>query len=565
RRSQRSGVLPRISIALAVLVGVVLLGYGIARGAGWLDAVVADRPSREGKVPVPKSLVALPAFERVTREDVFDLELGDDSYFWLPKAQVERNPDWITDVSQIVGRVMARDKGAEFVFRERDFLPQGSRTGLAGGVPTGKQGFFLDAEQIPGLRLLKIGDRFDLMASLPEESANPDAEFGLLAGGIKARGGKPIPRNGVRVLVQGGQMVALTRGPSMTTQGALNFPQDDSRTGRIGNQQEQVTIAIDPAEVVPLTQALGDKLMIHCVARSGQQLEEDSSANPLAGMVAVPACARSIKAYTRITAADLAEPLTGELRQYYFQPGAVRPGWLSRVDQLLGRVVGHDIDAGYIFSESDFLPPNAVIREIRAYSKITSDDLANPLAGQYAGRVVSRDVGPGELLTESHLLPADASPGVTGGIPVGRMALSVSTDEVQGLQTLSRGDHFYLVASKTFDPSEQLGGKVQLASHLSSGQVVNTVLSEDAIVVDRQDDNVTLAVWPREVTGITKAITLETPIYSVARSGLSPVSVQSSPTRPQPFVIESDPDPLSEISLVEFYVGGKRTVRAYSK
>ena len=208
RRTKSSSRTPaKIAAAVAILFGGGLLTYGFVRAAGWLNpatAPLAQAPSREGRVPVPKSLTSLNAFDKVQRENVYNLALGDDSYFWLPQQQVEAHPEWITSVDQIVGRVLARDKRADFVFSEKDFLPEGSRTGIAGGIPRGKQGFFLEAEQIPGLRFLKNGDRFDLLASLPEESENGSPEYGLLMGGIKARGGKPIPVNGVRSLVQGG-------------------------------------------------------------------------------------------------------------------------------------------------------------------------------------------------------------------------------------------------------------------------------------------------------------------------------------------------------------------------
>src|SRR6056297_1683215 len=321
KRSGRPSPMLNLSIAVAVLGGLGLMGYATANFFGWFEpaTVAAAKPSREGMVPVPRTLVALPAFEPVRREDVYDREQGDESYFWLPQAQVEANPDWILNLSDIVGRVMARDKRADFVFSEKDFLPKGSRTGLAAGVPEGKQGFFVQASQVPGLRLLKMGDRFDLMASLPEESANAGAEYGLLMGGIKARGNKPIPLNGVRLLVQGGTVVALTDGRAMTTQGGMEFQQTDSR-GRSTNSSsnEQVAIAIDPEEVVPLTQALGAKLTIHAVARSGQKAESLDRGNELEGLVPFPAAAVELKAYARITAKDLAEPRTGEPRQYYF-------------------------------------------------------------------------------------------------------------------------------------------------------------------------------------------------------------------------------------------------------
>lgn len=572
RRSRGMSPLAKFATAVAILAAGGLLTFGGLRYFGLLNTVetpTAQAKSREGMVRVPKSLAALKAFTKVRREDIHDLALGDDSYFWLPKDVVQQNPGWILNRDEIIGRVLAHDKEADFVFQEKDFLPKGSSTGLSAGVPPDKQGFFLKAEQIPGLRLLKMGDRFDLLASLPEESQNADAEYGLLTGGIKARGGKPIPLNGVRLLVQDGQMVALTGGSKMTTQGGLEFSQPETRGRRSANQNdEQVTIAIDPSEVARLTQALGADLAIHCIARSGQSNEKLQREDPLEGMVAFPATARSVEAFSEITAADLTEPLTGELRQYYYPPEAVRDGWLPTVDQLVGRVVRRDIDAGYIFSESDFLPANAVTREIQAYTRIAADDLADPAeASEWVGRVAARALNAGEALAEKDLLPAGASPGVSGGTPAGRMALTVPSESVRGLNVLSQGDRFYVITSVPFDIKKEVGSNVQLAAYTRGAgdihqKATNTVLAEDAILVEQNDGTITIAVRGSEVAGITKALSLGLDVFSVAQSGRTiPADVEVEPTE----AITSDPNPIGEVAIVEMLIGGKRTVQAFRK
>ena len=568
RRTNRNSPLINFGIAVAVLAGLGTAGYGAAAYYGLFETrqKVVEK-SRKGMVAVPKSLVALKAFKKIEREDVYDRTLGDESYFWLPKDQVDAHPEWVIRVEDVIGRVMARDKRADFVFSDKDFLPEGSRTGLAGGVPEGKQGFFLEAEQIPGLRLLKIGDRFDLMASLPEESANAGAEYGLLVGGIKARGNKPIPLNGVRLLVQSGAMIALTNGRLMTTQGALEFNATDSR-GRPTTQQkeEQVAIAIDSEEVVPLTQALGAKLTIHAVARSGQKVENANPVNELAGLIPFPAAAVGVKAFNRISAHDLAEPLTGELRQYYFKPGATSERWIGSVSDLLGRVVRRDIDAGFIFSENDFLPPDSVIRAVKAYSRVQADDLANPAVSAFIGRVFANDLTAGQPISDKDLLPPNASPGIAGGIPAGRMAVSVSFEKIIGIGELSRGNHCDVIASTPFDLQKELGSQVQLAGGSVtslSDKAVNTVLAVNALVIDSQDNQVTLAISPNEVAGLTKSLALKTPMYSIAKSGRVDVSqaIFNAPTTE----LSSDANPFAGIAFTELIVGKSRNLSAFRK
>lgn len=519
RRSQRTSPFVNLAIAIVVLVGLGAAALGAVSYLGlFTPQEMVVKENREGMVPVPKSLVALRAFDKVNREDVYDRTMADDSYFWLPKDLVDAHPEWVTRVDQVIGRVMARDKRAEFVFSEKDFLPKGSRVGLSGGVPDGKQGFFLDAEQIPGLRLLKIGDRFDLMASLPEESANAEAEYGLLVGGIKARGNKPIPLNGVRLLVQSGTMIALTNGRSMTTQGALEFDAVDSRgrpTTRI--QGEQVAIAIDAEEVVPLTQALGDQLKIHAVARSGQTVEKTPTVDQLAGLIAFPAAAVTIKAFRPITAQDLAEPLTGELRQYYFKPNAVSDDWIGSVGDLLGRVVRRDIDAGYIFTEDD-------------------------------------------------LLPKGAPSGISGGIPQGRMAMTINAETVAGLAELSRGNRFDLIASDSFDLQKALGSRVSVGGSVLASvgeKAINTLVAVNALVVDRQGDRVTLAIRPSEVAGLTKSLALKSSLFSIAKPGNGDI-VENQISSPAT-ELTSDVNPLANIAITEMIIGGNRRVSAFRK
>jgi hypothetical protein len=522
-------------------------------------------------VKVPRSQRVIAALTKITREDVLNLELGDDMYFWMERSTVESNPHWVLDPNEIVGRVMSHNKAPDMVFKKSDFLPEGSRPGLSGGVPEHKQGFFVESSKIPGLALLKMGDTFDLLAGLPEEAQQqPEAEYGLLAGGVKVRGGKPIPVSGVRLLVQDAQMVAVTRGRDMTTQGVMDLPEPSSRN-RTVDGTTQITIAIDPQEVVPLTQALAAGRVIHCVARSGRHTSGDDGnalRQQISGMVAFPATARVVKAFTRITADDLADPDTGELRTYYFSPDKARKGWITSVTELIGRVVARDASAGFIFSEEDFLPAAAVVTDVSAYHRIKPDDLADPeSASELIGRVVATDITPGSTIGESDLLPPGAAAGISGGTPPGRMAISVDLAKVRGVSRLRRGDQFDLLAAFSFkagDAFTALGSTVQLSGGLISqaelnDQARNELLAEAVIVVDVDETTATIAVRPGEVPGITKALTLGMSVFALARSGRS-----GDPSKSHPTTLKSDPNPIDRITVIEEIVGDKRKVRIFA-
>ncbi|MDA7902290.1 hypothetical protein N9B31_01390 [Mariniblastus sp.] len=411
RQPSSSSALPKLLLSTLIVVGLGLVLYGVANSMGWLPnkaGKVTAKPSREGRVAVPRTLMSLKAFEKVRREDVFDRELADESYFWLPKETVESNPDWVTSMDQIINRVMARDKGKDFVFKKSDFLPEGSSTGIIAGVPEGKQGFFLDVEKIPGLRFLKQGDRFDLIASFPKASQGSTTEYGLLMGGIKVRGNKPIPMDGIRLLVKGGTMVALTTDRSMTTQGGLELS-NATGSGRVsaGRRDERVAIAIDPAEAIPLTQALGDELKIHMVAQSGQATEAEVKVAEinLDDLISFPANSVEIKAFTKIKASDLAEPLSNELRRYYFKPGLADDNWIPNANDLIGKTVSHDIEPGYIFSSADFLPDGSLVEQVAAFQTITSDMFVGK-DSKYINAVAARDFEAGHPLVENDVLAA---------------------------------------------------------------------------------------------------------------------------------------------------------------
>lgn len=406
RRTVKSSNGQRFLIASLVVVGVIAIIFGVIQLGSPSGNTVAEK-SREGLVPVPKTLVAVRAFDKVKREDIFDLSLGDDSYFWLPKAQVDAHPEWVKSVDQVIGRVMARDKSTDFVFKESDFLPEGSRTGLIGGVPIGKQGFFLDADKIPGLRFLKKGDRFDLLINLPEESRDSSAEYGLLMGGIKVRDGKPIPVNGIRLLAQNAEVIALTTNKSMTTRGGLSFePKDANGRELRSDKQERVLIAISPQESVPLTEALGSEFQIHMVIQSGQLKFAEKVEDGLNGLIPFTASATHIDAFSKITAADLAEPASGELRRYYFKPSDVNDSWIPKAEDLIGKIVAREIEPGYIFSPSDFLNPDHLVQDVEAYQTLTAADLVGGESSEWLGKVASKALKAGVKLDDEKILTA---------------------------------------------------------------------------------------------------------------------------------------------------------------
>src|SRR5581483_10406997 len=108
----------------------------------------------------------IPAYTKVTRSHLFDPNTGQYRLIYRSPDFVEKTGA-LTDPQKIVGRVLGYDKSESMAFTESDFLPPGTRPGVVAGVPPGKRAITIDASKIQGLHNLKIGDRVDILASVP--------------------------------------------------------------------------------------------------------------------------------------------------------------------------------------------------------------------------------------------------------------------------------------------------------------------------------------------------------------------------------------------------------------
>ncbi|MEE2939183.1 MAG: hypothetical protein VX460_02240 [Planctomycetota bacterium] len=113
-------------------------------------------------------------------------------------------------------------------------------------------------------------------------------------------------------------------------------------------------------------------------------------------------------------------------------------------------------------------------RPIQAYSRVSRDDLFDPVRGVFAyvdleeeyveekgligsvtsiaERVLKRDKRQGFAFTEDDFLPAGTRPGLVGGIPKGMRALRLDGDVVEGIIGLRTGDRFDIVAASGPQP-----------------------------------------------------------------------------------------------------------------
>jgi len=228
-------------------------------------------PSREGMVAVPVSAIDIPSMSKVTRDHLFDKEAKEIKLIYIKPEELR--PDMIRDLSQIIGRVMKREKKPGFAFTERDFYPVGTQPGLTAAIPPGKRSFVLPVEKITGIATLQPGDHFDIVGSLAvDDKKNPTGSTPkdlINSAMVVSPTGQPYPpkRSVVRSLVANGLVL---------TPPTIRLVPTGASTSLAGGAPpktkpvQEIAIAIDADEVAILADALKVDASLTCVARSGQ-------------------------------------------------------------------------------------------------------------------------------------------------------------------------------------------------------------------------------------------------------------------------------------------------------
>jgi len=259
----------------AAVVIVMMVGLRSFSGL-WTE----EPPSTEGLIAVLTPARPIPAYTRITRDHLWNPQTGQLSVIHLPPGAV--TPEMLRNLSDVIGRVLDHEKTPGYVFTEADFLPPGTREGLVAGIPAGKRAVRLTADEVEGLYGLRMGDRFDLLATLPIEVRGGGSDAFDLAGvygdqmALEARLSNWQKQATVRVIVQNGVIVE-----PMTVRGVPTVGSSlrDAGAARVRPVQEAV-VAIDPSEVALLTEAMAVDARIMTVPRSGRPDDPAASTTP---------------------------------------------------------------------------------------------------------------------------------------------------------------------------------------------------------------------------------------------------------------------------------------------
>ncbi len=280
RRPGRPSMFTGRTIALWVFAAaiVIVMTAGVLNLSGF---GAATAPSTEGLVPVITPARPIPAYTRITRDHLWDPRAGTISVIYLPPAAV--TPEMLRSLSDVIGRVLDHEKTPGYVFTDTDFLPPGTREGIVAGIPAGKRALRITADEVEGLYGLRLGDRFDLLATLPIDARGGGGSDAFdLAGvygdqmALEARLSNWQKQATVRVIVQSGVIVEpmSVRGVPTATSSLT-----EGGTSRVRPVQEAV-IAIDPSEVALLTEAMAVDARVVTVPRSGRPDDPQDSVTP---------------------------------------------------------------------------------------------------------------------------------------------------------------------------------------------------------------------------------------------------------------------------------------------
>jgi Flp pilus assembly protein CpaB len=274
------------------------------------------------------------------------------------------------------------------------------------------------------------------------------------------------------------------------------------------------------------------------------------------GLVAIPTPAMQIPAYARVRRDHLWDRANNRLAVIYLPPRAVTKEMLVNISDVLGRVLDHQKDPGYVFTESDFLPRGT--RE-----------------------------------------------GIVAGIPAGKRAIRISADRVEGLYGLNAGDRFDLLATmpinasrggaQSFNFAGPYSQELALQAQLSNWdkQATVRVIVQNAVIVEpmttrgvptyqttltdgaatrtRPVQEAVIAIDPGEVAPLTEAMAVEARLTTIPRSGRpdDPIDSRTPDRRPiSPFATASgdegavSSDDSESFRVVETIMGQRRSLTA---
>jgi len=473
-------------LSTVAAVAVMLLAGGAAAVAGlWclgIDLPFLSQREVGLRVSIPVNARPIAAYERVTREHLYDPEsrsfasmrlrpdqvigmpiegadatgkavsshvravrdeqgapvfvLADGSE--LPLSRTQSLGGALMHPGLIMGRVVRSDKRPNYGFKESSFFPRGTPPGVAGATPPGKRALTLQVSKLVGAHALRLGDHVELVANVPIDNlAAFDRAF---SSSLPARrDNSPLLTNSRSRADQQteARSVALDAVVLKPVIRRLSPQTSSSLTqGKRVTQVpiEEIVLAVDEDDAPRVTEALTLGATINCFVHSGRPADSEAAAPP-AGMVAAPVVGRPVTAYRPISSDHLENIKTRRRRHEYV-----------RVDEAAERGVITD-------------------------------------ATRLIGRVAARDKGAGELFFEHDLLPIGTPPGVAAAIPPGKRLFYLDAQRLTGADSLDFRQRVDLVASTPVELSK-LAGRSRGSTVVTAAGLSNKPYRVETVVWD---------------------------------------------------------------------------------
>lgn len=232
----------------------------VARPAGKPEVPVGKPNAPPGKVTVPAAPKGLPAFEPLTRESLRNLDTRREEWRVLD-ARTIGEEHVIMDPERLLGRILNKEKRQGEFFVEADFLPAWVKPGLSAHVPAGKRAIVV--------RLVERESEEKVERSqYSETKTKTEHERHRIEELEQATDGMHIDIIVSRPVQFGSNFVVRSVGHTLANRMRV-APLVRDGILAYHNLTEAV-LAVDPAEVAPLEEALASGAGLRVVMYSGQ-------------------------------------------------------------------------------------------------------------------------------------------------------------------------------------------------------------------------------------------------------------------------------------------------------
>ncbi|MEM1069752.1 MAG: hypothetical protein AAGI63_12705 [Planctomycetota bacterium] len=359
----------------------------------------------------------------------------------------------LMNVSSIIGRVVKRDKRAGLGFTESSFFPKGTPEGIAGATPTGMRAVTLDATMLKGVHALNAGDKIDLMASFPQNTAPSGTS--LIIPGQPSQESDSNNGSEPRLLAQN----ALVLKPVYVRNEASTSASLTQGTRVQNIPKYEVAIAVDANDLIPLQSALNRSLPITCIARSMKPVdhaENKTDINRNSEVVSVPVTVKPVFAYSVVTRNAFVSPATRQLKLSEMKRSeADRLGVITSVNAAIGAIAKHDIPSGRYLRRSDLLSGPPTKQDPQTEHLQNKTTVIDCLRGHRTILASANSTVQEESQSNPNLPPPATvvgdRPAITKFVPPGRTAFAIPWNRIYGSEHLQIGDEIDLMASYSLE------------------------------------------------------------------------------------------------------------------